>query len=112
MSNDYCDNLSNLANQVDPRGQQYVTQSQNTQEERGKALLDEILSETRTLKKREALATGTEKQAIVTELASHYSEAGEKTSTSAKTRLTKGVDRGWKKRFLGNNAGLFCGWVV
>ena len=92
MSNDYCDGLSNLANKVDPRGQQYTTKTtQDTAEGRGKALLDEILSETRTLKKREALATGTEKQAIVTELASHYSEAGEKTSTSAKTRLTENI---------------------
>lgn len=92
MSNDYCDNLSNLANQVDPRGQQYTTTTTpTTPEERGKTLLDEILSETRTLKKREALATGTEKQAIVSELASHYSEAGEKTSTAAKTRLTENI---------------------
>jgi hypothetical protein len=76
---------------VDPRGQQYTTQTPTTLKDRGKALLDEILSETRTLKKREALATGTEKQAIVTELASHYSEAGEKTPTSAKTRLTENI---------------------
>jgi hypothetical protein len=91
MSNDYCDGLSTLANNIDPRGQKYTTTTRNTAAEKGKSLMDEILSETRTLKTKEALATGAEKQAIVTELASHYSETGEKTSTLAKTRLTENI---------------------
>ena len=86
-----CDDLRNLADQVDPRGQKYTTTIRTPSAEKGKTTLDNILSETRDLKKRELTATGDEKQRIISELATHYSEAGEKGTTLAKTNLTNSI---------------------